>query len=102
MEKKHADEKKVQQFLNLSNGSAKRRLIQKKLRREWNFRYNKNVLDTKKGTVIPEMRKAVYSSTTADDYIPCIHCKGLLRRIIYGSTENDVFSIQIQNQRGES
>ena len=76
LEKKHYDKPEVMKILKLPKGSSHRRLIQEKLRREGNFKYNISVLDSKKGIVMPQLRKPSYSTATVKDYVPCIHCKG--------------------------
>ena len=80
MESKHFDEPEVVKFSKLPKGSSKRRLIQEKLRREGNFNYNKNILDAKKGEVMPQLRKNTGSESLAGDYVPCIHCKGFYKK----------------------
>lgn len=75
LERTHAEEKEVRKFKKLKPGSALRRRITTKLRLQGNHLHNHAVMETGEGTLLV-MRALKDKSKSAEDYYPCISCKG--------------------------
>lgn len=77
LEQKHKDELEV---VSLQKKSAQRKTMLRGIMNEGDFLYNKQVVNDKKGILIPYKRPKETDPHTASDYLPCKHCLAFFLR----------------------
>ncbi|GFO00947.1 hypothetical protein PoB_002745200 [Plakobranchus ocellatus] len=78
LEQMHASEPEVALALMLPKASKERKNKFSEILKRGDFAYNKKVMETKSGLIIPRKRPA--KSVDATNYLPCSHCFGMYLR----------------------
>ena len=76
----HKDEAEVAEAFAYPRGSKDRKKALEKLRLQGNFHHNLRVLECKNGQLIVMRRPGEDEDCSQDDYLPCIHCLGFVKR----------------------
>jgi hypothetical protein len=76
----HKDEAEVAEAFAYPRGSKDRKSALEKLRLRGNFHHNLRVLECKSGQLIVMRRPGEEEDCSQDDYLPCIHCLGFVKR----------------------
>ena len=79
-EHNHKDEAEVAEAFAYPRGSKDRKKALEKLRLRGNFHHNLRVLECKKGQLIVMRRPGEEEDCCQDDYLPCVHCLGFVKR----------------------
>lgn len=80
LERKHKEEKRVKDFIDLPKKSSERKNLINMLRKEGDFYYNINN-DVNSGELIICRRPAEKCKNTAQDYTACPKCKGFFNKL---------------------
>ena len=76
----HKDEAEVAEAFAYPRGSKDRKKALEKLQLQGNFHHNLRVLECKNGQLIVMRRPGEDEDCSQDDYLPCIHCLGFVKR----------------------
>uniref|UniRef100_A0A6A7FWU4 Kinesin-related protein 4 isoform X2 n=1 Tax=Hirondellea gigas TaxID=1518452 RepID=A0A6A7FWU4_9CRUS len=90
----HKDEDDVRKMNALPRKSEEKRQIQEQLRREGNYKYNKESLRRNKGFIMPQTRPRNKKHIEAKSYLPCVYCKGFFgKKYLYKHHERCFMNI---------
>ena len=76
----HGGEAEVAEAFTYPRGSPDRRKALEKLRLRGNFHHNLHALECKSGQLIVMRRPGEDENCSQDDYLPCVHCLGFVKR----------------------
>lgn len=79
-EHSHKNETEVAKAFAFKTGSKERKKALEKLRLQGNYHHNLRVLESKRGQLIVMRRPPEDTECSPEDYLPCIHCLGFVRR----------------------
>ena len=79
-EHNHKDEAEVAEAFAYPRGSKDRKKALEKLRLRGNFPHNLRILECNKGQLIVMRRPEEEEDCCQDDYLPCVHCLGFVKR----------------------
>ncbi|XP_022179916.1 uncharacterized protein LOC111040345 [Myzus persicae] len=74
LERKHALEPEVKEFILLPKKSKERVMHLELLKNKGNLQHNRNVLEQNKGSLIVGRRPPISSEIDANNFLPCTHC----------------------------
>ena len=76
----HPNEKEVAKAIKLEKNTPERKKLLTKLRLLGDYHHNQTVTQTGEGQFIVVRRPGPKESCTAQDFLPCVHCSGYIRR----------------------